>query len=89
LPENRRHLATRGCVVYLQTSVAQQAHRVRHGRNRPMLAAAGDTSARLGQLMDARAPLYGEIADIVVTTDGRRVQHVADQILRELAPARS
>jgi shikimate kinase len=89
LPENRRHLATRGCVVYLQTSVAQQANRVRHGRNRPLLAAAGDASARLGQLMDARAPLYGEIADIVVSTDGRRVQHVAEQILRELTAARS
>src|SRR5205085_11334104 len=60
LPENRRHLAERGCVVYLETSVAQQAHRVRHGRNRPLLAE-GDAAARLGQLMDARAPLYGEI----------------------------
>src|SRR5256885_11031311 len=49
LPENRRHLAERGCVVYLQTSVAQQAQRVRHGRNRPLLSD-GDTSARLGQL---------------------------------------
>ncbi len=88
LPENRRHLAARGCVVYLQTSVAQQAERVRHGRNRPLLAAATDASARLGQLMDARAPLYGEIADVVVSTDGRRVQHVAEQVLRELAAAR-
>ena len=88
LPENRRHLATRGCVVYLQTSVAQQADRVRHGKNRPLLAAAGDASERLGQLMDSRAPLYGEIADVVVSTDGRRVQHVAEQILRELAAGR-
>ena len=88
LPENRRHLAERGCVVYLQTSVAQQAQRVRHGRNRPLLSD-GDTSARLGQLMDARAPLYGEIADITVSTDGRRVQSVAEQILRELAAARA
>jgi len=38
--------------------------------------------------MDARAPLYGEIADVVVSTDGRRVQHVAEQVLRELAAAR-
>jgi len=89
LPENRRHLATRGCVVYLQTSVAQQADRVRHGRNRPLLAEGGDAAARLGELMDTRAPLYGEIADVVVSTDGRRVQHVAEQILRELAAARA
>ena len=88
LPENRRNLAARGCVVYLQTSVAQQADRVRHGKSRPLLAAGDDTSVRLGELMDARAPLYGEIADVVVSTDGRRVQHVAEQILRELAAAR-
>ena len=87
LPENRRHLAERGCVVYLKTSVAQQANRVRHGRNRPLLAD-GDTAARLGQLMDARAPLYGEIADITVPTDGRRVHSVAEHILRELAALR-
>jgi shikimate kinase len=87
LPENRRHLAERGCVVYLETSVAQQAHRVRHGRNRPLLAEV-DTAARLGQLMDARAPLYGEIADITVPTDGRRVHSVAEHILRELTAVR-
>jgi shikimate kinase len=86
LPENRRHLAERGCVVYLETSVTQQANRVRHGRNRPLLAD-GDSTARLGQLMDARAPLYGEIADITVSTDGRRVHSVAEHILRELAAA--
>jgi len=84
LRENRRHLAARGWVVYLQTSVAQQAHRVRYGRNRPLLAE-GDAAARLGKLMDARAPLYAEIADYTVSTDGRRVQHVAESILRELA----
>lgn len=87
LPENRRHLAERGCVVYLKTSVAQQADRVRHGRNRPLLAA-GDAPTRLGQLMDARAPLYDEIADVVVSTDGRRVRSVAEHVLRELAAVR-
>ena len=86
LAENRRLLAARGRVVYLRTSVAQQADRVRHGRHRPLLAT-GDAAARLGQLMDARAPLYDEIADVVVSTDGRRVNSVAEQVLRELAAA--
>ena len=85
LAENRRRLAERGCVVYLKTSVPQQADRVRRARNRPLLAAAsGDAAERLGQLMDVRAPLYAEIADIVVSTDGRRVNSVAEQVLREL-----
>ena len=83
LPENRRCLAERGRVVYLETSVAQQAYRVRYGRNRPLLADA-DAAARLAQLMSARAPLYEEIADLVVSTDGRRVPAVAEHILREL-----
>ena len=87
LAENRNLLSQRGCVVYLQTSVAQQAERVRHGRNRPLLAD-GDPATRLGHLMDARAPLYSEIADIVVPTDGRRVNNVAEQVLRELAATR-
>jgi len=88
LPENRRCLAERGCVVYLSTSVAQQAERVRHGRHRPLLAT-GDAAERLGQLMDARGPLYAEIADVTVSTDGRRVHTVAEQVLRELASARA
>jgi shikimate kinase len=88
LPENRRCLAERGCVVYLNTSVAQQAERVRHGRHRPLLAT-GDAAERLGQLMDARGPLYAEIADVTVSTDGRRVHTVAEQVLRELASARA
>jgi len=88
LPENRRRLAERGCVVYLETSVAQQANRVRHGRNRPLLER-GDIGARLGALMDIRSPLYGEIADITVSTDGRRVQAVAEEVLLRLAEARA
>src|SRR6202167_3478934 len=80
LPQNRRRLAERGCVVYLKTSVAQQADRVRHGRNRPLLAS-GDADTRLGELMHVRAPLYEEIADIVVATDGRRVGSVTEQVL--------
>ena len=88
LAENRRLLSERGCVVYLETSVAQQAERVRYGRKRPLLAGGDDAATRLSHLMDARAPLYSEVADIVVTTDGRRVNSVAEQVLHELADAR-
>jgi shikimate kinase len=83
-PENRRHLAERGCVVYLETSVTQQADRVRHGRNRPLLQQQGDIAGRLGALMDVRSPLYGEIADLTVSTDGRRVPAVTEEILKLL-----
>jgi shikimate kinase len=88
LAENRRVLADRGTVVYLETSVAQQLERTRHGRHRPLL---NDTDPvlKLGELMDQRAALYAAIADLTVSTDGRRVQLVADEIHRELQRARS
>src|SRR5580698_495556 len=70
LEENRRHLAARGCVVYLETSIAQQTSRVRRGRHRPLLSGTADPGLKLTELMALRGPLYMEIADIVVTTDG-------------------
>jgi shikimate kinase len=81
LPANRTCLASRGFVAYLETSVTQQAHRVRHARNRPLLNNV-DPAIKLEQLMRERAPLYSEIADVTVATDGRRVRSVAEEILR-------
>jgi shikimate kinase len=43
-----------------------------------------DTTAKLGELMEARAPLYAEIADVTIVTDNRKVRNVAEDILREL-----
>jgi shikimate kinase len=88
LPENRSHLASRGCVIYLETSVSQQVERVKQGRTRPLLNNV-DTTSRLSQLLVERAPLYREIADVVVSTDGRKVRSVAEDILRELGACRA
>jgi shikimate kinase len=81
--DNRRALAERGVVVYLATSIDQQIERTRHARHRPLL---NDTNPeqRLKDLMLRRAILYAEIADLTITTDGRRVQLVAEEIHREL-----
>ena len=81
LQENRRLLAERGWVVYLETSVDQQAERVKQGRNRPLLSNV-DPAIRLQELMAVRDPLYRSIADITVSTDGRRVKAVAEDIVR-------
>ena len=83
LPENREMLATRGSVVYLITSVEQQVHRVSHARHRPLLANV-DPEAKLRQLMLEREPLYTAIADFTVTTDGRKIQAVAEEIIGAL-----
>jgi len=84
--DNRRVLAERGAVIYLQTSVDQQLERTRHARHRPLLLDT-DPERKLSELMLRRAELYAEIADFTVSTDGRRVQVVAEEIYRELRRA--
>ena len=83
LPQNREYLGSRGSVVYLQTSVEQQLERTRHGRQRPLLYT-DDPERKLRELMNLRAPLYESIAAVVVSTDGRQVRAVAEEIVQRL-----
>ena len=83
LPENRNHLAGRGFVVYLYTTVEQQVSRTAKGRTRPLLET-GDPRSVLEDLLKIRDPLYREVADLVVETDGRKVKSVADEIIENL-----
>jgi len=80
--DNRRDLASRGWVVYLETSIAQQAERAGRTRHRPLLHGA-DPMVRLAELMRLREPLYREIADLCTSTDRKRVPVVAERIAQE------
>jgi len=86
--DNRARLRSRGCVVYLRTSVNQQLARTRRSANRPLLNTP-DPRGTLERLMQVRSPLYEQTADLTVDTDGRRVRSVVDEIERALAEARS
>lgn len=78
-PKSRSYLGGRGFVIYLHTTVKQQLDRTQHSRNRPLLY--GDNKEEiLEALMEIRDPLYREIADLVIETDGRRVKEVAVEI---------
>ena len=82
-PESRSRLGARGFVVYLYTSVKQQLERTRSGRERPLLE--NDNREKVLQdMMDERDQLYREISDLIVETDGRRVQTVAREIQEAL-----
>jgi shikimate kinase len=81
-PVNRQHLAERGTVIYLHTSVDQQLKRTGRDRNRPLLQT-DDPRSKLEELMADREPLYREIADLVIDTDGKRVQDVVQLICRQ------
>ncbi len=78
-PDSRNRLGARGYVVYLYTTVEQQLERTQRGRHRPMLD--NDNPEKvLEELMEIRDPLYREMADLIVDTDGRRVTTVAREI---------
>ena len=81
--ENRTALAGRGFVVYLHATVEEQARRTRRDRRRPLLQT-DDPEETLRQLMAERDPLYREIADIVINTDGKHVKDVVREILGKL-----
>lgn len=83
-PDNRHHLASRGTVIYLDTSVDEQLRRTRRDRGRPLLQS-DDRRATLERLAAERAPLYREIADIVIATDGSRRGGTVERILRALS----
>ena len=82
-PGNRNFLGARGFVVYLYTTVDQQLARTRRGRQRPLLEK-DDPRQVLETLMAHRDPLYREVADLIVETDGRKVKAVANEILERL-----
>ena len=79
-PQSRSHLGARGFVIYLKTSVDQQLARTRRGRERPLLEDE-DPQAVLEKLLAEREPMYLEIADLTVDTDGRKVKAVVDEII--------
>jgi shikimate kinase len=81
--DNRRRLAARGTVVYLNARPEDLYERVRHDRNRPLLAT-GDPLARLRQLHTERDALYRDVADLVVDTGAQSVQFLARGLLEKL-----
>ena len=82
-PENRQALAARGVVVYLHATVDEQVRRTRRGQRRPLLQT-GNPEAVLRSLMAIRDPLYREIADHIIETDGCSPRTVAQRLVREL-----
>ncbi|MEJ2653359.1 MAG: shikimate kinase AroK [Gammaproteobacteria bacterium] len=84
-PDNRAWLRERGRVIYLYATVEQLLTRTAKDRNRPLLQTA-DPRARLQELLQARDPLYREVADVVVDTGGRSARGAEREILAKIRP---
>jgi shikimate kinase len=81
--KNRQILRSRGLVVYLQTTVAEQLGRTNRDKKRPLLHVDNPEQV-LKDLMLVRAPLYEEVADVTIATDSRHPKAVVKEIVSEL-----
>lgn len=79
--DNRRALREANAkVVWLKADPATLVERVRSGMHRPSLDA--DPEVVLRSMDETRAALYREVADMIVTVDGRSVNDVVEAVLR-------
>lgn len=77
--ENRGIIQSLGTVVYLKASADTIYSRVKHDTRRPLLQCENPKS-RIEELLAQRAPVYEQIADIVVEVDGKQIKQVVQEV---------
>ncbi len=82
--ESRRVMRERGFVVYLTASIDAQLRRLARDRSRPLLQR-GDREQVLRDLAAHREPLYRDVADLVMDTDGLTASEAAGRLGVRLA----
>lgn len=79
-PANRELLRARTRCVYLRASSELLWRRLKNDRRRPLLQTA-DPETRLREMHAERAPLYEEVAHVVVETDRLPFGRIVEQIV--------
>jgi shikimate kinase len=83
LDADTRALLAGHTVVFLRVGLSDAVKRVGLGSARPLLL--GNVRGRVKQLLEERAPVYESVATLVVDTDGRTPEQVADDIEERMA----
>ena len=80
LSEQTRARLRGRCVVFLSVGMAEGVRRTGLSTARPLLAGV-NPRATFAALLDARLPLYREVAVVEVSTDGRSPAQVVEDVL--------
>jgi shikimate kinase len=83
MAEETRALLDGRRVVFLRVGLSDAAARVGLGASRPLLL--GNVRGTMKALLDERTPVYESVAVVVVDTDGRTPDEVADAVVEALA----
>ena len=81
------HGAGGGAVLWLDVDLTSAARRVGLSRDRPLLSV--NPRAMLRVMLEARAPLYAEVATMTVHTGGRKGGEVLAEVLDQLGRSRT
>ena len=82
--ENRLEISKTGSVIYLLSSVDQILRRTSKSKTRPLLENSKNKRKTISDIINARDPLYREIATITVDTNGKKLNEVINEILVQL-----
>lgn len=81
--ENWTEFERLGTTIYLQASLETLIDRLEKGKKKRPLLLVEDWEARLGQLLEARTPIY-ERAEVTVNVDGAEMDEVVQRVLAAL-----
>jgi shikimate kinase len=85
MDDGSRALLAEHCVVFLDVGLADAAERVGFNQARPLLVV--NPRAELNRLMNARRPLYEQVATVTVDTSGRSPEDVAADVVAAVQEA--
>ena len=81
--QNRKILTNHGIVIYLCAPVEQLVKRTAKDKNRPLLQT-DDPKKTIRDLLEARDPLYREVANYVIETSALSVAQVVGKLKKLL-----
>jgi shikimate kinase len=79
-PDNRDQITRQGFVIYLNAPLKQLVNRTSKDKNRPLLQTE-DPRKKLEEILAVRDPLYREVADEIIETDGSPVRNVVKKLV--------
>jgi shikimate kinase len=82
--ENVEALRRRGRVFWLTAEVSTILVRLKEASDRPALTADRTYLEEVEEVLNERVPLYKAACDYVITTDGRTLEEIADEIQQKM-----
>ena len=82
--ENRALLKHNSFVVYLASSVEQLVMRTARSKSRPLLEKSTNREQTIRDILEAREPLYQEVADVVIDTTGKKLYAIINEIKKSI-----